>query len=150
MDKIGFLNDLFLFTQLDQVVPRKKYFFSNLHRVQLSTLLLKKNFKFTGYQPLTQRNSEKSIIELKHCLDFEKEKNHQYCSLVLDNSCAEQYGEKELLRMNLLENTKYKLHPLRTKCISPKQATAHNRHKHSSFCLVKLDASCSAPLDLSV
>ena len=89
MNKVGFLDDLSLFTQLEQVVPRKKFFFLNLHRAQLSTLLLKKNSKFTGYQPLTQRKSEKSTIELKHCLDFEKEKKHQYCSLVLDDSSAE-------------------------------------------------------------
>ena len=73
---------------------KKTSFFRRLHRGQASAHLLK-TYIFMGYQPLIQQKSEKSKIELKQRFDFGKDEQLQNRSQLLDDSCAENYGEKE-------------------------------------------------------
>ena len=73
---------------------KKTSFFRRLHRGQPSAHYLK-TYIFMGYQPLIQQKSEKSEIELKQRFDFGKDEQLQNRSQLLDDSCAENYGEKE-------------------------------------------------------
>ena len=114
---------------------KKTSFFLRLHR---SAHLLK-TYIFMGYQPLIQQKSEKSEIELKQRFDFGKNEQLQNRSQLLDDSCAENYGEKEAGKIFFARKHKVFFVSFLTKIISSKLMTVHKPHQNSSLCLVKTD-----------